>query len=550
VTQRQYSSRLKVFLLALGLGALTLAVYRTAWHGGFIWDDDRYVTNNHLLLAPDGLRRIWFSLDAPSQYFPLAYTLLRIERSFWALNPAGYHFVNILLHIANALLVWRLLVRLNVPGAFFAAAIFALHPVQVESVAWISEVKNVLMAFFFLLTLLAWVEHVDPKNERRRLFHVAALICYALALFAKSTACTLPAALLLVLWLKRKPIGRREIFEIVPFVTMAIGVGLIAIWWEKYHQGTRMLVSLAPLERILIASRAVWFYLSKIFWPSNLTFIYPQWKIDSANPVAYFWLILCGGAATLIYYVRRFLGRGPEVAAVFFVTTVGPLLGFIMLYTFRFTFVADHYQYLACIGPIALASAGLAILCRRSESFRWAVTALGVVILAALFFLTTRQATMYRDLETLWRTTIAKNPGCWMALNNLGVLQLEKGDIDDAIEKYQQSLRLCPDYPEAHYNLGSARLQQGQPDDAIRECETALKLLPNEPDAHVVLGNAFLAKDDVDQAMREYAKALTIRPDDANAHYNLGLAWQKKGDADQADREFQKANELDQLQKQ
>jgi len=353
----------------------------------------------------------------------------------------------------------------------------------------------------------------------------------------------------LVLWLKKAPIGRRQIFEIVPFVLMAVGVGLVAIWWEKYHQGTRTLVSLGPLERILIASRAVWFYLSKIFWPSNLTFIYPQWHINPSNVLSYFWLVLSAGAAALIYYLRRFFGRGPEVAALFFLTTLGPLLGFIMLYTFRFTFVADHYQYLACIGPIALASAGLVTLGQRSQGLRWSVAALGAVILAAFCLLTVRQATMYRDVETLWRTTIAKNPGCWMAINNLGVLQIEKGDVDGAMEKYEQSLQLNPDYPEAHYNLGRALLQQGRIDDAIRECEVALKLLPNEPDAHVVLGNAFLAKDDLDQAAREYVKALTVRPDDANAHYNLGLVWQKKGDIERASREFQTANELDQLQK-
>src|SRR5882762_7941337 len=219
---------------AATLAALTISAYWPAWHGGFIWDDDRYVTNNYLLIAPDGLRRIWFSLASPSQYFPLAYTILRIERSLWALDPTGYHFVNICFHVANALLVWWILARLKVPGAWLAAAIFAVHPIQVESVAWISEVKNVLMGFFFLLTLSAWIEYVDPRQGRRRLFYLVALVCYSLALFAKSTACTLPAALLLVLWLKKKPIGRRELLEIVPFVVMAIGVGLIAIWWEKY----------------------------------------------------------------------------------------------------------------------------------------------------------------------------------------------------------------------------------------------------------------------------------------------------------------------------
>src|SRR5438445_13001907 len=530
---------------AATLAAWTIFAYWPAWHGGFIWDDDRYVTHNYLLIAPDGLRRIWFSLDAPSQYFPLAYTVLRIERSLWDLNPVGYHWVNILLHLGNALLVWCILARLKVPGAWLAAAIFALHPVQVESVGWISELKNVLMGFFFLLTLLTWIKYVDATHKHRRILYLAALVFYLLALSAKATACTLPAALLLGLLLKQKPIGRRALLEIIPFVVLALGIGLVAVWWEKYHQGTRILVSLGPVERLLIASRAIWFYLGKIFWPAKLTFIYPQWRIDPTNPIAYLWPIAVAVAVVLIFYGRRFFGRSVEVATLFFVMTLGPLLGFIMLYTFRYTFVADHYQYLASIGPIALASAGLVTLSRSSKTLQWPVVAGCVAILGFLSALTWRQSATYHDLETLWRTTIATNPGCWMAYNNLGVVQFEKGSIEDAIEKYQQSLRLHPDYPEAHYNLGSALLQQGYADEAIRQCEEALKIQPNEPDAHIILGNAFMAKQVVDQAIAHYVQALRLRPDDSNAHYNLATALKQKGDVERAGQEYETALELE-----
>ena len=530
---------------AAALAAWTIFAYWPAWHGGFIWDDDRYVTHNYLLIAPDGLRRIWFSLDAPSQYFPLAYTVLRIERSLWDLNPVGYHWVNILLHLGNALLVWSILARLKVPGAWLAAAIFALHPVQVESVAWISELKNVLMGFFFLLTLLTWIEYVDATHKPRRILYVAALVFYLLALSAKATACTLPAALFLVLWLKQRPIGRRPLLEIIPFVVLALGIGLVAVWWEKYHQGTRMLVSLGPVERLLIASRAIWFYLGKIFWPAKLTFIYPQWRIDPTSPIAYSWPIAVAVALVLIFYGRRFFGRSVEVAALFFMMTLGPLLGFVMLYTFRYTFVADHYQYLASIGPIALASAGLVTLSRLSRTLQRLVGGTSFAILIGLGLLTWQQSATYRDAETLWRTTIAKNPGCWMAYNNLGVVQFEKGNVEDAIEKYQQSLGLHPDYPEAHYNLGSALLQNGYADEAIRHCEEALKIQPNEPDAHIVLGNAFMAKQDVDRAIAHYEQALTLRPEDSNAHYNLGIALQEKGETDRAAREYEKARQYE-----
>ena len=530
---------------ALGLCLLTILIYRPAWHGGFIWDDDRYVTHNHLLTAPDGLRRIWFSLDAPSQYFPLTYTVLRIERSLWGLNPTGYHWVNILLHVANALLVWRVLSRLKIPGASLAAAVFAVHPVQVESVAWISELKNVLMGFFFLLTLWMWIEYVDPTRRHRSLFYLGALVFYFLALFAKATACTLPAALLLILWLKEKPIGWRVWLEILPFIALALGVGLLAVWWEKYHQGTRVLVSLTPIERVLVASRAVWFYLSKLFWPSDLIFIYPQWKIDPGSAVAYIGLIAAAATAVVIYFAHRFFGRGIEVAALFFLATLAPVAGFVMLYTFRYTFVADHYQYLASIGPIALASAGLVTLSRSSKTLQWPVVAGGFAILICLGLLTWRQSATYRDLETLWRTTIAKNPTCWMAYNNLGVVQFEKGDLDDAIEKYEQSLRLNPDYAEVRYNLGSALLQKGKIDDAIAQCQKALELGPNDPDAHVVLGNAFMARRDIDGAISQYTQALALRAEDSNAHYNLATALREKGEFEQAGREYQKAREFE-----
>ncbi|PYL15328.1 MAG: hypothetical protein DME30_11615, partial [Verrucomicrobia bacterium] len=211
----------------------------------------------------------------------------------------------------------------------------------------------------------------------------------------------------------------------------------------------------------------------------------------------------------------------------------------------RFTFVADHYQYLASIGPIALASAGLVTLSRSAKNLHWLVIASGGAVLICLSLLTWRQSATYRDLETLWRTTLAKNPSCWMAYNNLGVVQFEKGNIDDAIDKYEQSLRLHPDYPEARYNLGSALLHHGRIDEAIRECEEVLKLQPNDADAHVVLGNAFLAKHDLDVATSHYEKALALSQDDYQAHYNLGRVLQAKGETSKAVLEYVKALELE-----
>src|SRR6266540_4657000 len=232
IAGRLFSSRRRAFIFAFVLTAVTIFVYRPAWNGGFLWDDDVYITNNELLTAPDGLRRIWFSLDSPSQYFPLVYTTFRTEHALWGLNPTGYHSINLVLHISNALLVWQVLVRLKVPGAWLAGAIFALHPVQVESVAWITEQKNVLMGFFFLLTLLAWIAFIDERIKHPWRFYIVALVLYVLALSAKTTACTLPAALLLILWLQKRPINWQRILQIIPFFLLGLGMGLVTIWWE------------------------------------------------------------------------------------------------------------------------------------------------------------------------------------------------------------------------------------------------------------------------------------------------------------------------------
>ncbi|MEY2481410.1 MAG: protein O-mannosyl-transferase [Verrucomicrobiota bacterium] len=536
----------RTFVLGLILVVGTIAIYWPAFHGGFIWDDDYYVTKNPLLTAPNGLWRIWFSLDSPSQYFPLVYTTFRFERSLWGLDPTGYHLVNIAFHVANALLVWRLLEKLKIPGAWLAAAIFAFHPVQVESVAWITERKNVLMGFFFLLTLLAWIRYVDLETKKRRIFYALALLFYGLALFSKTTACTLPAVLLLILWWRKEPINSRRLRQIAPFFSLAVVMGFVAIWWERFHQGTRgPLFSLGVIERVLVASHAIWFYLGKLFWPANLTFSYPRWDIHVADPFAYAWLLALGVACIAIYFARPNFGRGPEVAAIFFVATLGPMLGFIMLYTFRYTFVADHYQYLACIGPLALGSAGLTHFANRQKYSRSFLAGAAALILIPLAILTWLQGKSYSDIETLWRTTIARNPHSWMAYTNLGVARLEKGDIAGAIDNSDKALDLYPDYAEAHYNLGNALLKKGEIDQALAHCERAVALMPNEPDSHIALGNALLAKNDVDQAIAHYSRALALDPERSTAQYALGNALVQKGDATTARFHFEKAAEIE-----
>ena len=536
IVRRIFALHWRVFIFAVLLAAVTMLAYRPAWHGDFLWDDDAYIINNELLTASDGWQRIWFSLDSPSQYFPLTYSTFRIEHALWGLNTTGYHWVNLLLHVANALLLWAVLARLKIPGAWLAAAIFALHPVQVESVAWITERKNVLMAFFFLLTLLAWIAFVDERTRRPWFFYCLGTVLYALALSAKSTACTLPAALFLIVWLQKKPITMRRLIQLVPFVILGIGMGLLAVWWERYHQGTSHAVFpfLSPIERILVASRAVWFYLSKIFWPFNLTFIYPRWNISPTDLLDYLPLLAGIAASVAICFLRRYVGRSVEVAAAFFVTTLSPVVGLVMLFTFRYTFVADHYQYLACIGPITLASAGIIGLAGAFKQYRAIIVSAALLLVASLSMLTWRQAATYTDMETLWRTTLARNPECWMAHTNLGLVLLQKGRIDDGIAHYRSALQMQPDSWDAEYNLGTALLGKGQTDEAILHCEKAVAMRPTDPDAQVSLGDALLQKGRIDDAIAHYQKAMIVRPDHFLARYGLGHALLEKGELDSA----------------
>lgn len=531
------------WILGIFLILATALAYQQAWHAGYIWDDDVYVTGNKLLTAPDGLKRIWFSLDSPSQYFPLVYTTLRIERALWGLNPAGYHCVNILLHILNALLVWRLLYVLRVPGAWLAGAIFALHPMQVESVAWITERKNVLMGFFFLLALLSWAKFVKAQARGTWKFYALALLFYTLALLSKTTACTLPAALLLILWWEKKPISRQRLMQIAPFVALGIGMGLVTIWWERYHQGTQGEVfQVGLLERILIASRALWFYTGKLLWPTNLTFTYPRWTISATNPFDYAWLSATVAIAAAIYFARRYVGRGPEIATLFFAATLSPTLGVIMLYTFRFTFVADHYQYLAAIGPFALAAAGIATGFSLLEKSRSVIKpAVYAALLLSLGLLTWRQCGMYRDTETLWRWTISRNPSSWMAYNNLGTALLKTGRVEEAVAQFNKALEIQPRYAVAHNNLGNAFLRLGRAADSFAHLQEALEIDPRNAEAHNNMGNTFLQMGRTDEAAAHYAKALEIDPSYVEAHNNLGALSLQRGRLEDSIAHLQKA---------
>ena len=423
---------------------LVFLAYLPALHGGFIWDDDFYVTNNPTLHDLGGLQRIWFKVGAVPQYYPMVHTTFWLEYHLWGLNPVGYHLINVLLHATAAILLWQVLLHLQIPGAWLAAVLFALHPVCVESVAWITERKNVLSAVFYFAAALAYLRFValeEPggPNRLRWYWYLGALVLFMAALLSKTVTCSLPAALLLVCWWKKGRVQRGDILPLLPFFVLGVGLGLMTAWIEKYHVGAQGAEwSLTFGERCLIAGRALWFYAGKLVWPVHLTFIYPRWKIEPEVWWQWLFPIAAVGVVAGLWLARRRIGKGPLVAVLFFAGTLGPALGFVNVYPMRYSFVADHFQYLASVGLITLCAAGLARIPRI-------IPATLVVLLGAL---TWQQAGIYRNLETLWRDTLAKNPDCWMAHNNLGHLLSNQGRIDEAMEHYHKAIQINPNHYE------------------------------------------------------------------------------------------------------
>ncbi len=536
---------------------MTLVAYLPALQGGFVWDDDDYVVNNLLLHSLKGLSQIWFAPGTTPQYYPLSFTSFWVDYHLWKLNPLGYHLTNLLFQATNAILLWTLLRRLCVPGAWLAAAIFAIHPVNVESVAWITERKNVLAGFFYLSSALACLQFWLPDlaagegRTQRGLQTTAAglgnwkcywlaLLLYLCALLAKTATIALPVAVLLVVWWKRGKMGWRALFPLAPFLAVGMAMGLLTVWVEKHFvhaAGREWTFSL--LERCLIAGRAVWFYLGKLVWPHPLMFVYPRWEIQAARPLAYLPVLALLVVLFILWLNRKGWARPMLVALVYFLMLLFPVLGFFDVYFFRYSFVADHFQYLAGIGPLTLAAAGITLAFKKTKPVL-KLAGCGALLLT-LGVLTWQQAGIYRDMETLWQDTLVKNPDCWMAHSNLGLLLKNQGHIEEAIEHYHQALQIAPNAWDALNDLGVALADKGQFDEAIEYYHKSLQIDPNLFAVQNNLGHALAAEGRFDEAIEYYRQALQISPNFSDALNNLGNALATRGRFDEAIDNYRKA---------
>ncbi len=576
VRQISFSLWRRNWFCALVLIALVFIAYAQVFRAGFIWDDESHVTRNPCVIGPLGLKEIWTSTQAV--YYPLVLTTFWVLHKVVGLNPLPYHLLNVVLHAASAILLWRVLQLLEVRAAWLGAALWALHPVMVQSVAWITELKNTQSCLFYLVSILfflkwnqapriARISRIEEKEQTflshpRNLCYpwfILSLFSFILATLSKPSVVMLPFALALCIWWMRGKIRWRDLLALAPFLLISALASAWTVWEQKFHAraiGPDWAQTLP--ERLVIAGRVIWFYLGKLIWPHPLIFIYPRWDVDSSELVAYVPFLAAIAALVALWFIHAKWGRALLFAAAYYVISLFPVLGFFSVYFFRYSFVSDHFQYLASMGPLALAGAGIATFlgrfCQMPGDFvshpdavkRWGraiaiprgsfVLSAGLcgILLLSLGFLTWRQTAEYHDLFALYTATLQKNPSCWMAHYNLGIVLAEQGKTDQAIDHYQQAVALRSNYAEAHYNLGRLLVEQGQFDDAIAHYERAAAINPADAEAQNNLGVTLFGIGRADDAITHYQKALDIRPDYAEASCNLAKALIAKGDFDGA----------------
>ncbi|MEZ6197484.1 MAG: tetratricopeptide repeat protein [Planctomycetota bacterium] len=577
VSRPRFALRRAVALLllaALGLGA---------WSGvasaGWIWDDDQYLRDNRLLDSMAGLERVWTEPRATPQYYPLVFTSFALERRLFGPAPLSHHVVNALLHLVAALFLWRILARLRAPAPWLAAALFLVHPVQAESVAWITERKNVLSLALALASLDLWIgfRGLDREEDsaRRWPLYAGALALYAAALLAKSVACAAPAAALLLVYWRRGRIGARDLRDLAPWLWLGAAQGLLTARLERDHVGAvGEEWGLGALERLTVAGRGLVVHLEHLLRPDRLSFNYPRVLPDPG--LASSWIAPLGVlvAFGLLWGLRRRIGRGPFVVASTFAGALVPALGFFDVYPFRYAFVADHFGYHAT--PAAAAAAAALLGGRRRGLGRVVVAGL---VLVVLVLLTRERVPAFRDEETLWRDTLAAHAGSGLALHNLGLLRFEAGDLGEAEALLRRAAATGLDRDRVLRHLSLVLTAAGRPDEALATAEEARALGGDDPEGEVAVASVLLALERPREALAAVDRALArdsghalamekralalhalgregeawqaaeaairLDPERAGAWTNLGLLRSRSGDRARAIEAFRRALALE-----
>jgi protein O-mannosyl-transferase len=515
------SARRDAVIGTVALVALTLLAYSPAFSGSFIWDDNNFLTDSPLIKAADGLRRFWLTAQAPD-YWPLTSSTLWLEWRLWGMNAAGYHATNVILHVVEALLLWRVLRQLRIPGAYLGALIFALHPVNAESVVWITQRKNLVAMLFFLLSLRWFLK--DTGTGR---YYALSLVAFALALLGKGSVAPLPLVLLgTIAW--RRRLEGRDWLRVAPFFAVATAFTAVNLTLQAHHYAPFRTAGLP--ERLAGAGAIVWFYLGKAVWPVALSFVYPHWTIRTGDLGWWMPLLSALALTALLWSARRtsVWARAGLFAWGYFCVMLTPVLGLTDVAYMKFSLVADHYQHLALLGVTAFAGAALATGWRRlpaaAQPAGWAV---GGALLAVLGLLTLRQSRIDADPRRLYVATLERNPESSLAHNNLAILLAdEPGRQSEAIAHYEAALRSDPNMGEAEYNLGSVLLRMpGRKADAIEHYEAAVRINPGRAVAQNSLGRALAAVPGrAPEAIAHLEEAVRLDPSMYQAHFNLADA--------------------------
>lgn len=548
MSPRRFSPGARVAAAAAVLAAVTLVAYIPALRAEFIFDDDTLLTANPLMRAPDGIWRFWWTAPAPQtpDYWPMTSSTLWLEYRLWGTDrPWGYHTTNVLLHIAGALLVWRVLRRLGIGGAYAAALIFAVHPVCTASVAWVSERKNVLSMLFFALAVLMYLRFDD---ERRWRWYIISAAAFALALLSKTSVVVLPAALGVLLWWRRGRLERRDLLAMAPLAAMALAMGIVTVHFQhSMPMGEEHIQPYTFVQRAAGAGAAVWFYLYKALVPVRLTMVYPRWDL-SANSLTF--LLGCAGwvgaaacMGVLFRKRRTAWGRAALAAGAWYLVCLLPVLGFVEMRWTVYSLVADHLQYLAIVGIIAACVAAGRALVRRLRRPRRRFAGIGAAVLVAvLSVLTFTQARAYRDQLALWEDVAAKNPGSFLAWNNLGSALQERGRSDEAVAAYRRALGLNPNSAATHFNMGTLMSNAGAYAEAERSYLLAIGHQARYAAAHKELGISATHADAENslgvvlektgrpqEAAARYAAAIRGEPDAFDPYNNLGRLLVESG---------------------
>ncbi|MGA2796900.1 MAG: tetratricopeptide repeat protein [Thermoguttaceae bacterium] len=537
----------------VGVAVVILAVfiaYQTSIKGGFVLDDDNLMTENPLVKTLDGLHRFWCSTEA-QEFYPVSNTTFWLEWRLWERNPVGYHVTNLILHIVDVLLIWVILRKLSIPGAFFAAIIFAVHPVNVESVAWIAQVRNMLAMTFLLLSILWYLKAnayasagfapARPRAgswEREQTFssfiihpssflfwYLLSLAAFVLAMLSKGSTAVLPGLVLGIIWWLR-PLTWRDLARIAPFLVIAGALAWVSVWFQT--RGENLVFRSAGFtERLLRAGLVPWFYLYEALFPVDLYFVYPMWHIRIGSIL--WWLPLAASLAVTatLWWCRKGWGRPLLFTWGFFCVALLPVVGFTDVGFMRYSLVADHYQHIAIIGVCALPAAGWGIWRRCRGRIGWTQLTAAILAVGSLAFLTWRQNEIYTDEITLYHAALKKNPDCCMVHNNLGYLVAIRGnsqkETDEAIYHFQQAVNLNPQYAEAHNNLGNLLSNAGRTKEGEEHLRQALRLKPNYLEAYRNLGDLFLRSGRFQEASESYQQVLRLKPDFVEVY--LSLAW-------------------------